>query len=346
MSLLEQLRERFKRRPSDVVGIDLGAEKTRAVRMRLHNGQPVVVSADVLDPIQLPKGNEEPPLVVPPLVLPPKLRGRYGCLAVGGEDAIVKLLSFPGQFDEKSADKIGDNIGIDDPENYRISYKVISEGHGRAESKVLVVALPEAQARLVHMVLPAGTPAPFSLEVSSLAAMTSFLHGPATQHMDSAVGVVDFGFSTSSFALFRGGMLVLIRMFEFGTDAVVKKIRDTLGVDAETSQRIISDGSFDISHSVSEVMEPFIKHLIVSRDFVERRENTQVSKVYVSGRLATSRDSLEEMRSAMDVEIGYWNPLEGLECPPGTIPEGLQGEEWQFAAAVGACLAALETEEP
>ena len=50
-----------------------------------------------------------------------------------------------------------------------------------------------------------------------------------------------------------------------------------------SAQQILFDGSFDISQPIAEVMGPFEKQLIVSRDFVERRENCRINKIYAAG---------------------------------------------------------------
>jgi Tfp pilus assembly PilM family ATPase len=142
--------------------------------------------------------------------------------------------------------------------------------------------------------------------------------------------------------LFNKGLLALIRRFDFGINTLLDNVQQALGVDRETAQGIVSDGSFDISQSVSEVVEPLVKQLIVSRDFVERRENCHISKLYVSGGLTASRDSLDEIRSAMGIEVALWNPFEGITLAPGTIPDTLTGQECRFSAAIGGVLSAFE----
>lgn len=342
MISLTELIKRFKRRPSDLVGIDIGSMGISAVRMRKNNGEVSVLAADVLSPIEMPDGSSESPEEVPPLVLPPRLKGRYACLAVAGEKAVIKFMSFPGHFDESAEAKVVQNIGLEDPSEYRIGYRLISEGHGKSESRVLAVAVPEIEAQTAVMLLPTGLPAPFSLEMSGLATMTCFMHGAGSQHEHESVGVIDFGDRISTFVLFNKGILALIRRFNVGTDTLLDKVQETLGVDRETAEGIISDGAFDVSQSVAEVMEPLVKQLAVSRDFVERHENCHVVKVYVSGGLAASRNSLDELASSLGIEVDLWNPFEGLTIMPGALPENLAGKEWRFSAAIGACLATFE----
>lgn len=341
MNALQDLIAKFKSGPSDLVSVDIGNTGIKAVRMRKTKEANQVVAVDVLPPA-LNQGDLASGIV--PLDLPQKLKARYVSLAIAGEGATVKLLSFPGPFKDSSIDKVIESLGIEDIEKYRIAYKLISEGHGRSESRILAVGLPENLAQTAALLFPVGRPAPFSLEISGLASITAFLNGPATKHKNDAVAAIDFGDNASTFTLFNKGTLALVRRFEIGTDDIVDKVQESLGVDRETAQGIITDGAFDISQSVSEIMEPLIKQLIVSRDFVERRENCSIVRLYASGGVVLSHDSLDEMRSSMGIEVDTWNPFEAenLVIMPDAIPAHLKGQEWRFTAAVGSCLATFE----
>lgn len=342
MKSLKEFVKNMQRGPVDVVGLDVGSSGVKAVRMQKHESGFVVSAADILPALDLSAVMGETSDEVPAFNLPPRLRARYGCLALTGESAIVKLLTFPGAFDAKAEEKVVENMGIEDASKYRIAYKLIAEGHGRSESRVLTVALPDAHVRVGPMLLPLGNPVPFSVEVSGIAAMASFLASTASQHKEGAVAAVEFGTRTTTFAIFNRGILALVRRFAFGSQAVLDKVRERLGVDAETAQGIVTDGSFDISHPLNEVMDTFIKQLIVSRDFVERRENCHVDRLYVGGGLAIAAGAIDEMRSSLEVEVDRWDPFEGLQVAKDAIPDQLAVHRWRFGAAIGACLGTFE----
>ena len=345
---LKELVARLKKGPTDVVGIDVGTTATKAVRMRINNDQITLSAADIFPPINTKtdesdkEGGDSPAAVITPLSLPPKFKARYACVSITAPRAIVKLLSFPGQIDAHLANRIVESMGIKDPDQYRLGYKVVSEGHGRAESRVLAVALPEDQAAILTGILPSGIPAPYSLEVSGLATVAAFLHAAGSKHDDEAIGLIDFGADMSTFALFAQSILVLIRRFDFGTNPMLEQIRENLGVDRETAQGILADGSFDISQSVTTAMEPLMKQLMISRDFVERRENCRVSRLYVSGGLVSSRYAIDELNNGLGIDVENWNPFDELTVTPDAMPGSLAGQEWRFAGAIGACLGTFE----
>ena len=338
MKPLKEVLAGLKRGPTDVVGVDVASSGIKVVRMRNHGGVITVVAAGVLPPLSPGNTTDAPPA----LDLPGRLKARNAALTFTAQGAIVKLLSFPGTFDARAESKVTESMGLDDPDRYRVGYKIISEGHGRAESRILAVAHVEEEAQRIPQLLPTGIPAPRSIEISGLATMAAFLHALPEKDRLGAVGVIDFGDTTTTYALFNRGLLSLVRRFNFGTNSLLEKVQNSLGVDRDTAQGIITDGSFDISQSLTDILEPLIKQLMVSRDFVERRENCRITRLFVSGGLARSRDALEEIRAAMDVELQSWNPFEGLSIAKDALPPDLVGQEWRLAAAAGACLGAFE----
>jgi Tfp pilus assembly PilM family ATPase len=342
MALVENLANLLRQRPKDVVGIDIAASGVKAVRMvRGGAGKPQVVAMDVLPAILLPD-MEEPTRPFNPLRLPHALKSRYASLTVSGHDSVVKLLSFPGALDGNASGKVVAAMGLKQPDDYRLSYRVTTEGHGRTESRVLSVAIPEVQARAAVGLLPTGLPVPFSLEVSGLAMLTAFMRGPGAAHAAQAAGVLEFGDVTSSLALFSRGQLALIRRFDLGTEQLLDRLESSLGVDRATATGIIADGSFDIEQPVSESLAGIMKHLVVSRDFVERRENCRLETLYVSGGIALSASARDHIAASMDLDVKLWSPLENLDTARDALPSHHAGREWRFAAAIGACLATLE----
>ena len=340
MPAVKSLLSKLKRGPTDVVGIHVGHDETVVARIKRDGGQICLVGADRLPPVNPQHDASEEAVAPTPLSLPPRLKGRHACLTIPGDRAIVKLLSCPGHLDAESEAKVVESMALENPEQYRIAYKVITEGTARGESRALTVALPSEEAGLIKDVLPAGLPAPFSLEVSALATMTAFLHGPGAE--DGAVGVLNIEPATTTLGFFNRGVLALVRRFSYGTDAVIERIQSNLNVDRDTARGILSDGAFDISQALLETMDHLVKQLMISRDFVERRHNCQVSRMYLTGSPSRSESVLAELNAALGLDVAAWDPLAGLNTADGALGDDLSGQEWRFAPAVGACLAAFE----
>lgn len=334
MTILTRIAERFKPKRTDVVGLDIASTALKAVRMRKNASSAVVTAAVMLPPLdRLEEAHERA------LNLPRNLKARYVSIALSGQNASLKLFTIPGHFDESAEAQISEYMGLENPSEYRLGYKVVSADHG--ESRVLAVALPEAEAAAAIGLFPHGLPAPCSLEVSGLAAMTAFVRSPAAAE-GHAVGVIDFGAKTSVVAFFNKRVLALVRKLDIGSETLLNRVSQSLGVDTPTAEQILSDGSFDISQALSEVMDPFVKQLIISRDFVERREDCRIGRIHVTGGVVASRNWANHLKKALGVELASWNPFEGLAVEPQAIPEPMRAHESRFAAAVGAALATLE----
>ncbi len=336
MKTLTDLVKRFQRGRTDVVGVDVGGTALKVVRLKSINRAATVVAVDLLPAVVLPSGRELPP----PLTLPKAVHARHAALTYSGPGALVKLLTFPTHSEKSTETQVSELMGLADASDYRVAYEVVAES--RAEMRALAVAMPDGAARQLCALFPVGTPAPYSIEVAGLASMTAFVHGPGRRHLEEAVAVVDFGAAVTTVALYNKGTLSLLRKFDFGSSAILKTVQEALGVDVEVARGILSDGSFDVSQAIRRAMESFLQQFVISRDFVERRENCHIVRLYACGGVAGMQGWARELQSASGLEPEFWNPFGELAVLPGAIPDALKGQEARFTAALGAAWAILQ----
>jgi len=335
MKSLHDMLDRLQPKLNDVVGIEITASSTVLARLHRTERGATLVGADIL-PAVLQSVEDAPPHPVA-LDIPSRLRGKYGAIAVNTAQATVRLVSLPGAVDAGSEAKLIEGLGLEKPSDYRIGHKVLVEGHGRSESRVLVVALPEKLAASLPQLLPSGSPVPHSVELSELAIMTAFTSTPAAAGGGSIF--IAFGETVTLFAIFNRNALVLVRRFDVGTAAVLSKVKDSFGVDDDTAFGILCDSAFDISSIMKESIGPIAKQIVMGRDFVERRENCRMENVCVSGGLAASPGAMAELTAALGAQPATWSPFDALTDGGASVPESLRGHEWRFAAAIGAALA-------
>lgn len=329
----------FRRNYSDILGMDVGASGTKVVRLSRTGAQVKVTGVDILPAMSVATANGTAPA---PLVLPKPLKSRYVALATSSQGAQVKLLTVPAHSDKTIDVQVNELMGFGGEggggDDIRVGYERVQET--RTEVRILAVVLPDAAARGMCSLFPEGTiPAPCSVEVSGLASMTAFLQGPGAQHLEDCVAVIDFGAAVTVIALFNKGSMVLVRKLDFGAVNILKKLQDSLGVDQDVAVGILSDGSFDVSKIFHQSMESFLQQLTISLDFVERRENVHVEKLYVCGGGAMLRLWSQEVENATGRKPILWNPFEGMALQPGVYPDRLKGQEGRFTAAIGAALA-------
>ena len=330
MKSFRELTERLKHGPTDCLGIDVGATATKLIRLRRSGDDVTILGADLISPPS------------PEISIATRLRSRYASIAISSNAAVAKLLTFPGAIDSAFEAQLPRSLGLANADDFRVSYRVVTEGQGRSESKVLAAALPNQDADVIMQRFESGLPAPYSLEMSPLATLTAFERGPVTAAATRAVGLIDFGTTSTTLSIFNRGALALMRRFDFGTKPILDRVQTTLRVDAETAQGILADSAFDISELLAELTSPIASQFVISRDFIERRENCSVGSLYAIGGIALSRAAMLGLEQALGIDIAPWNPMVGLIEAPQAFSEQAAGQQWRFAAALGAALATVE----
>jgi len=320
--------------PQDLVAVDFDADAVRCVRLKLSGAEVIVAATDILPAVDI--GDETQAKA---FELPKSMASRYVAICIPGYDAIVKLLNLPGALTGQVEEQIREHMGVEEVP-YRFGYRIISQTH--SETRLLTVAIPESQVQAACAIFPSGLPVPVTVELGGLAVMSAFLHGPGQTVQDEAVGVIEFGSRVTYFAFFKKCELILIRKFDFGHFSLLDRIEKSMGVDRQTAQDIVVDRSFDISQLVKDLADPFIKQLVISKHFVERRENCHISKIFVPDDPRVSRDWLNEIKAALGLDASTWHPFDGVKLMPEALPQKFEICRSQFAAALGAAYAMSE----
>jgi len=320
--------------PQELVVVDFDAAAVRCVRLKLGGSEIVVTATDILPAVDISDVAQ-----VKAFELPKNMASRYIAVCIPGYESIVKLLNLPGALDGHVEEQIREHMGVEGG-SYRFGYRIVSQT--RSETRLLTVAIPESQVQAVCAIFPFGLPVPVSVELGGIAVMSAFLHCPGKTLQDEAVGVIEFGSRVTYFAFFKKLELILIRKFDFGHLNLLDRIEKSMGFDHQTAQDVVVDRSFDISQLVKDLVDPFIKQLVISKHFVERRENCRISKIYVADDPRISRDWLNEIKVALGLDASTWHPFEGVKLMPGALPQKLEKCQAQFAAAMGAAFAMSE----
>lgn len=327
---------KMKRRATEVTGIDFGKTATKVVHLR-KNGDGIVMATAELLPALSESGGFK---------LPPGIKTRYVAIAVSSPGATAKLLTFPGAIDAAFENTLAKNMGMEADTDDRMAYRIITEGTGRVESRVLATTIPEQDAAAVMAHFETGLPVPCSLELAPLAALTAFEAGHVLSGASPAAGLIDFGTESSTLSIFHKQKLVLLRRFEFGTRKLLDRVTSTLHIDTDTALNILSDNAFDISELITEIMSPLASQLIVSRDFVERRENCNLRQIHCIGGLTSSPAAMHELERALNIDAKIFDPFTIPGLQTAALDSGnANPPHWCFSAAIGAALGTLQ-EEP
>jgi Tfp pilus assembly PilM family ATPase len=332
----------FKRaaNPDDVVGIDFGASGIKIVRLKRIEKNIKLLGAAILPPVSLPEVGGASLAATAPVVLDKALRGKYAAITTSSKDAILKLVAVPGGEAKVNELSFQEVLGVSDVSAYRIGFELVNKV-GRGEAQALVAAIPEVQAKWLCRQFPVGIPAPTSVEVSGLAAMNSFMQGPGRDDGEDGVIVVDFGAEISTLAAFHKGAMVLMRQFGIGTRTILKRIQESFGVDEATATEILENGTIDASQAFRLSLEQFARQLVIARDFVERRQNCKVARLYASGGGVSLNEWQAVIRASVGLTPELWDPLSVVDAMPGAVSESVAAMKSRFAAAMGAAMSVL-----
>jgi len=319
-------------RLNDVVGLDFGATGVRAVRIASKNGG-FLVSNVWCAPAPVPS----------PLVLPREMLARAAAIAVSPPDAVAKLLSIPRPASKLDDVPFAELLGIADPQAFRIGMEI--EDSTASETRVLLAAMPEAAADATLRPFAQGFPVPQSLEISGLAAINgALLVDPALR--EKSLILLDLGAEIATVAITIPRKLALVRQFRIGANAILRKLGENLGMDAETAMEMVGDGVISADEQVQSVFDPLARQIILGRDFVARRHNARTDGLHVSGGLFQKPFWFAPLQNALGVGVTVWNPLATLPAAPGALAPETVAQGCRFAAAAGVALAALEPPHP
>lgn len=347
LSDVKQYIQKFQKKLQDIVAVDFASTGIYCVRLKKSNDEVLALATAILPPDSLDFDLTQDSEKKNTLQLPKNLVARAVSIAIPGDDSVVKLLNMPSQFDESNASELKKHLGIEQGEggeqpDYRIGYCLLSREHSQAETRLVAVAVTEAQLHAARARFGVGLPVPLSIELSGLAVLSAFMQGPAREYRSEAVGLVELGENVSYLAFFNKNELILLRKFSFGTRDLLEKIQKRFNVDQAMARNIITDESLDISHLIKESSESFLKQLVISKHFVERHANCQISKLFAPSGIGVSRSWLNEVKTTLTLDVASWNPFDCVKLLPEAYSAEHEGQQYRFAAAIGAGLASLE----
>ncbi len=326
---------RSRKRFVELIGIDFSTTATKVVRLKKIKGEISLVGMDLLPVVDLGSSN-------PSIELPRTTTTHYGCVAYSGLSSVVRMVNAPLATDQESIPdaKLREMLNVED--DFRVSATLVSRGAGKLDSSFLAAAIPQADVDCMLGLFSSGSPALASVEVAGLAFIPAFLHARWAEVEKESVCLLDAGESVTHFVFLNKGAVGLVGKLSFGMRSLREKLAQDLGVDDDLADSILRDRSINISTSLQGVMEPYLKQLSISMDFLERHQGGRVSKIYVSGGLSLLPSWSSEVERMMNAKVFHWSPLENIQCAPDLLADDLRAQATCFSAAIGAAIGGFE----
>lgn len=327
---------------TDVVGLEVGSTTTRVVRLKRLGEAITLVGADLLPRLPLPPadvGDFRPA----PLEIPKSLRALYAAIAITSPQTSIRMIAVPTGQENVAQINYNELLGLPEGTEYRIGYELLPSD-ARGEQSVLAAGLPERQARWAVELLPHGIPAPCSLQAGGTAVLNCFTRELAAHHGEACAMFVQIGVEMTEVAVYYKGRLALFRQCMIGSQSIIKSVQERFGIEEDLVPGILEDDLIDATQPIAAAIEPFLRQLVLAREFVERKRSCRIEKVLLCGVVLGTKHWNTHIGNAMGITPELWNPLATLPCAPDAMTDRMKGMESRFATAVGAALAVLEAD--
>jgi hypothetical protein len=223
---------------------------------------------------------------------------------------------------------------------FRVGHAVARVPKGDSDQRLLGVAVPEEEVQSLRAIFPDQKPSIVSMEVSGLAALHTFEQTPKARRTDAASVYIEAGNQVTLMSFFVRGELALVRKFEYGSRLLIERIQNLLECDEDSALGVLYDDPGPLLATSEGPMTSFLKQMSVSKQFVEKAEDTKIQAVYASGGLSYSPYWMSQIRGALEAEIEIWNPF--TENGITSYPRGVKGVESMFAPSLGAAMSILQ----
>ena len=156
------------------------------------------------------------------------------------------------------------------------------------------------------------------------------------------IALVDIGFKCTSICILQEEELILSRVVGLGGDRLTNALSEAMNISYAEAEGIKVGMPSEVQSALDSVLTPLARELRASIDFFEHQQDRPVTLAFISGGSARSELILQSLQHEMSIECKTWNPTSFLQNSlAGDQTAELEQVAPQLAVAVGAALAAL-----
>ncbi len=348
-----------RKKPDQMLGVDLGGRITKAVHLQRRGDDLVLHRYALLDAPIFDK-------TIPVDLLAEHLRAvsqafegkcKLVTLTIGVNDALVRHVELPPMPVEDMRLILKNNSRVylqqdmsghafdcyvASPQQGSNSDESAKSPAGQQKQKVLIAGVK--QQLLDDFVTGARNAGlvPDRVVPGVIGPVNAFERAMPEVFARESVALVDIGFRSSSISILQEGELILNRVVNVGGDRLTLGLAESMNISYAEAEGI----KIGMAHEVQSVLEaqllPLGRELRASIDFFEHQQDRPVSQVFLSGGSSRSDFIVEMLRRELMADCKVWNPTTFLKL--GLSPEQAAEIEHvapQLTVAVGAALTAF-----
>lgn len=159
---------------------------------------------------------------------------------------------------------------------------------------------------------------------------------------NEVIALIDVGFKSSTICILQHGELVLSRVVNIGGDRFTAAVSESMDISYAEAEGIKVGMASEVQSALESVVVPLGRELRASIDFFEHQSDRAVTCCYLTGGSTGSEFIVQGLQQELMVEAKTWNPTSflKLELPPQQTGE-IEQIASQLAVAIGAGIAAL-----
>jgi type IV pilus assembly protein PilM len=156
-----------------------------------------------------------------------------------------------------------------------------------------------------------------------------------------ACAVIDIGEAGANLMIIYAGLPCFNRDIFIGTQEIIKRVANILGMDAAQARHLLSQGQLTdepARKGMEMVMSGLITEVRFSFDYFSTEKNLAVTQIFLTGDGALLAGVEAAFKSGMDIPAEIWDPFGKIAMAAGAAGEDLKGSGARLVTALGLAL--------
>jgi type IV pilus assembly protein PilM len=348
----------FRRKPNELVGLDIGSSAIRLVELKKKSADYELVSVAIEDLARdtvvdgAVMDTDAATSVIEKIFAGQKTKGRNVAMAVSGHSVIVKRISVPAGTGEELQNVLAyeaqQHVPFDLAE-VSLSYHVLGTNEAsNAMDVVLVAAKRDKIMNRASVASQAGaTPVVMDIDAFALQNAYELNYQPGPDHTSALLNI---GASMMNINIVRGGVPLFTRDVTVGGDQYTHTLQKELDLSFEDAEKLkLGKGSSPEQlearvqhlHAVSEIV---LLEIHKTFDFFHQTAPAEtIHDIYIAGGTARTEGLKELLGAQFNVPVEIMNPFRKVAVNPGRFDSAFISEiAPRMSVAVGLALRSFD----
>jgi len=320
-------------------GIDIGSSSIKLIELQEKKGRLELLRCAV----NTIKG-EDVKTSLKDLLAISKLSSKKVNMSLSGPSVIVRYIDLPPMKKEELRNAIkfeGEKYIPFNIKDAILDCALLDKSPSGNANRVLLVAAKKDKVNSYMEIFKEMGIDIASIDVDTAAILNAFQRLNMENKQDSVYAMVNIGARFSNMNIVMKGYPYFTRDMMCGGMDITNRIKELFGIgahEAEELKRNPGTRKAEIAGMIMPALEKFISEIRMSFDYFETQFGKNVEKLYISGGTAYLFNIVDFLKDNLEVDVIFWNPIEGVKILDGMADKELADFPGKFAVAMGLAL--------